>query len=272
MLKEARYLLVKEFENSYNLVKSSKPHAVFANEKLRHSLQVLGAGNYIIKHESYFLNKSADFLDLVKTAVLLHDIARFDEIVKIFHKPQSLDHGIMGWEKLKGITLFNDICITLPIKHHGHMIEDFYADAEYQDINDQELKDTIEKIIFVIRDADKIANLHLITNDLDFITPIFVPHLHEVSCQKREISQDYINGFYTHKTQIRKDAKTQADYMLYYICWLFDINFNTSINFCKKLSIIPKLFKQLQTYHDDIHLNDRLETEMNSFLVSKFGI
>lgn len=272
MLNTAKKLLYSEFKKNYELVKSSKPHANFAKEKIHHSLQVLGAGNYIIKHEPWYALQTAEFIDLTKAAVLLHDISRFDEITKIFLKPQSLDHGLMGWEKLKQIPFFSDIRITLPVKHHGHIIEDFYADEEYKSIQDARLKEEVENIIFVIRDADKIANLHLIMNDLSYLTPIFVPYIDEVSSQERKISLQCVEGFHRHGTLVRNIAKTQADYMLYYICWLFDLNYKSSAEFCIKLKVVSRLFKQLQSYHDDQKLNDSLEAEMMSFLNHKFGV
>ncbi len=71
----------------------------------------------------------------------------------------------MGCEKLRRIPEYDNILITLPVKHHGHLIEDFYTDSEYRNIEDRTIKEQVEKIIFTIRDADKIANFNLMMND-----------------------------------------------------------------------------------------------------------
>ena len=81
MLENALNLLYSEYERCLSIVKNSDFHIRYAEEKIHHSLQVLGAGNYIIKHEKWFQKQNEDFIDMVKTAVLLHDVARFEEII-----------------------------------------------------------------------------------------------------------------------------------------------------------------------------------------------
>lgn len=54
MLKNALNLLYSEYERCLSIVMSSDFHVRYAEEKIHHSLQVLGAGNYIIKHEKWF--------------------------------------------------------------------------------------------------------------------------------------------------------------------------------------------------------------------------
>ena len=51
MLKKAKNLLWEEYRKNYPVVKDSPYYAEYADEKIRHSLQVLGAGNYIVRHE-----------------------------------------------------------------------------------------------------------------------------------------------------------------------------------------------------------------------------
>ena len=97
---------------------------------------------------------------------MLHDIARFDEIRERFLGAKGpFDHSVAGGEKLRKIPLYSDVRITLPIKHHGHLIGDFYKDEEYCAIADPVLKEEVEKILFLIRDADKIANFNLMMYD-----------------------------------------------------------------------------------------------------------
>ena len=84
MLDGARKLLLDEYYGNREIVAVSPHYAAYADEKYRHSLQVLGAGNFIIRHEPWFAGRGEEFVDLAKTAVLLHDIARFDEIRERF--------------------------------------------------------------------------------------------------------------------------------------------------------------------------------------------
>ena len=272
MLKEARNFLQDEFEKNYFIVKDNPYFATFAKEKIHHSLQVLGAGNYILRHEPWFADKNDNFIELAGTAILLHDIARFDEIREKYRKPQDFDHGVAGAKKLRQILLYDDIRITLPIKHHGHLIEEFYADVEYQNIDDDNLKEEVTNIIFAIRDADKIANFNLITHDLEILEALFVPKPEKLKTNSRQISEDVLGNFYAHKTLDREKFKTQADYMLSYIAWIFDINYKSSLMFCRKLNIVHKLFKHMMFYHDNKELNDKLEWEMDKYIKHRFGI
>ena len=135
MLNEAHNLLENKYLKCFHTVKSDAYYASFANEKKRHSLQVLGAGNYLIRHIEWLKNKSPEYIELIKTAVFLHDIGRFDDIESRFLHGKACDHGIEGCNYLRKTELFNDIRICLPIKHHGHVIKDLYDDKEYQSIN-----------------------------------------------------------------------------------------------------------------------------------------
>lgn len=54
MLDGARKLLLDEYYGNREIVAVSPHYAAYADEKYRHSLQVLGAGNFIIRHEPWF--------------------------------------------------------------------------------------------------------------------------------------------------------------------------------------------------------------------------
>lgn len=272
MQKNAEYLLREEYKRNYKIVKDSPYFMQYANEKMKHSVQVLGAGNYIIKHEPWFAKNDDEFNDLVKTAVLLHDVARFDEISMLCKGCcESLDHGVMGCEKLKKIPEYNNILITLPIKHHGHLIADFYADTEYKDIDDAILREKVEKIIFVIRDADKIANFNLMMSDAKIFVPLFVPSLEKMDDKRQEISQNVLDNFYEQVPIRRSEVKTRADHMLSYIGWIYDINYLTSIVFCQRLNLINRMFDTLLHFHDDFLLNEKMRLFINEYIEKRFG-
>ena len=273
MLQQAWQLLRKDYKKCLEKVKDSEFFTAYAEEKYIHSQQVLGAGNYILKHEPWFAQKSQEFIDMTKAAVLLHDIGRFAQICGQYHdRDAKFDHGPMGAEILKQIPEFNDIRITLPIKHHGHLIEDFYADEEWKSINDENLKDEIEQIIFAIRDADKIANFNLIMYDKKMLMPLFVPYLENVKDKRRIISDRVLEDFFAHTTVKHANIATQADDMLTYIGWIYDINYSSSIDFCKKLNLTNMMFDTLQTFHDDKELNVRLKRELNDYINKRFNL
>ena len=131
MYEKAKNLLHNEYLRNFEIVKDSFYHKSFANEKIRHSLQVAGVGNGILRNEPYFKNKSPEFIEIAKTAILLHDIFRFSEITIKYKTGEKVDHGVMGADFLRNIPEFNTPLIILPVKHHGHMIEALYEDDEY---------------------------------------------------------------------------------------------------------------------------------------------
>ena len=270
MLKNALNLLYSEYERCLSIVKNSDFHIRYAEEKIHHSLQVLGAGNYIIKHEKWFQKQNEDFIDMVKTAVLLHDIARFEEIIGLWNKTPRIDHGVVGSKKLRDIPEYNDIRITLPIKHHGHVKEKFYEDEEYLAIKDDKLRDEVEHIFWLIRDADKIANFNIVCYETEKYMPLFVPNPNQTPSSELKISSEVVGDFRRHKTVDYYLRQTAADHSLTFISWFFDLNYKASVTFCRKLNLVKLMFDGLQNYHNNKLLNEELRKEVDDFLNTHF--
>ena len=130
--KKEENILNDYYKKCLKKVEKNEFLVMYAQEKLKHSYQVVGAGNYIMRHEDIFAkNKDKDFLRSAKLAYLFHDIGRFEEIEKHFANPnQKHDHSILSYEILKTLPEYAKPEILLPIKHHGHMIEDLYKDED----------------------------------------------------------------------------------------------------------------------------------------------
>lgn len=250
MLKEAWQLLDLQFNQCYEIVKKDEFYRGYALEKLRHSKQVAGAGNYIIPKIEWLKEKSPEYVEMVRTAVLLHDVCRFSEIAYRFKNKGSYDHGVEASELLKHTPIFNDIRIWLPIKHHGHRIEDLYNDGVFQDIADKQLQKEIELICFIIRDADKIANLHMMVNE-ENIRPLFFGKSTGNEYKDGQISQIVKEVAFKNVTTPRFDEATVGDHITGYISWFFDINYKYSIDYCERLNVISGLFDIFEKYCSD---------------------
>jgi hypothetical protein len=198
-------------------------------------MQVFGAGNYLVRRIEWLKNKSPEYIEMVRTAVLLHDVFRFEEIKLLAQGYEQIDHGVEGAKFLQNSQLFNDIRIWFPIKHHGHIIDDLYADEEYQNLP-EDLREEIKLICFIVRDADKIANLHMLANEPN-IRVIFL------SSGTGNLQKDYsISDFakkdaFSGKTVRRIQECTIADRMLSYLSWYNDIYYRYSVEFCSKLKV-----------------------------------
>ena len=116
MLDKAKQLLKQTYQSCLQEIQHIPHFKINADEKYTHSLQVLGAGNYLLKHEKFFTGKSPKFTELVKTALVLHDIARFEEIIVKYKTLQDYDHGVEGAKLLQNIPLYNDILIFFRIE------------------------------------------------------------------------------------------------------------------------------------------------------------
>ena len=246
------YLLLKdEFEKCMAEVNEQPQWSAYAREKWRHSMQVMGAGNYLVRRVQWLQDKSDKYIDMVKTAILLHDVCRFAEISARFRENiQSFNHGAVAAEFLQKIPEFNDVRIWLPIRHHGHLIEELYADKEYQNIKDKNLQEEVERICFIIRDADKIANLRMMAYEPD-VLPLFLGKNKYVP-QEDGVISDLVRRNAFGKTTIPRDPRsTIADRLAAYLSWFRDINYQYAIDFCKKLDVISGLYKLFKHYCAD---------------------
>lgn len=270
LYQKAKKLLKAEYERNFEIVKDSLYHKSFVNEKIRHSLQVAGAGNGIVRNESYFKNKSADFVEIAKTAILLHDVFRFNEIRIRYQENKRVDHGEEGAKLLSELSDFNSPLIVLPVKHHGHMIEEFYADEAYFSIQDDNLKDEIKHIIFAVRDADKIANWQILTKEYESMRIVWLPYPDDRTESQGVITDNVWESFIKGEVVPRDYLKTNADCLVSVLAWVFDINYKYSIEYClrlKHLEGFEKIMKDLQIEQTKI---DIILNKVKTFISENF--
>jgi len=270
LYKKAKELLFKEYRENFEIVKNSSYHKTYMNEKIRHSLQVSGAGNGILAHEPYFMGQDEKFIDLARTAILLHDIYRFREIRLLFETGKRPDHGIMGAELLSQTPDFSNILIYLPIKHHGHMIECLYEDPVYLAQNEK-MQDKIKHIAFAVRDADKIANWYLLSHEWNSFKDVWIPYPNDFSLSQAKIS-DELWSFFARNKVAPYCCHTNADMIITVLCWLFDMNYPYSISFCKYHDLFNKLCNILQQMGVDKAQIAKIYQIMQDYVQNNFHI
>ena len=244
MLKEAYNLLQQQYDKCMQNVADDDFLVGYANEKYRHSMQVMGAGNYLIRRVDWLKNKPDNFIELVKTAIFLHDVFRFREIELYKDGCRDFDHGFEGGEFLRTLPMFSDIRIWLPIRHHGHLIEALYEDADYQNIADKNLQDEVRQICFLIRDADKIANLHMVANERNQWKLFFGSEIEKYSPKvDGKISEAVWQTAFAGATVPRGAWATVADRIVSFLSWYMDINYQCAIEFCDKLDVTKKILQ-----------------------------
>ena len=244
-LTKAKKLLNQEYQQRYK-ENVSCYHIEVMDEKIRHSYQVLGAGNFLLRHEPCFASLSPKEIDKLQAAVLLHDIGRFYEIL-MMKDGQFVDHGVYGAKMLAQIPEFNQKDIVLPIRHHGHLIEALYDDEEYKALLASEKK-LIKRNAFLVRDADKIANFYLLISHFDEYGPMFLVSSEYKDPNNKDVSGKVRKDFLNHKCVTRGDVCNLADKALCLWSWFYDINYDASFLFIKRLHILEKFFAFLSRY------------------------
>lgn len=271
LYEKAKKLLVAEYHQNFEAVRGSLFHETYMNEKIRHSFQVSGAGNGILAHEPYFAAKSNQFIDVARTAVLLHDIYRFREVRLLFETGQKIRHDILGAEFLEKTADFNDLLIWLPIKYHGQMIERFYEDATYLS-QDEKTQDELKHIAFAVRDADKIANWYLLAHAWEPIKSVWLKHPDDFSAAQTKIN-DVLWAYFARAEVAPNNLRdTNAEVLISVLCWLFDMNYTYSICFCKYHDLFGGLCDILRKMGVDEAKIAQVYHVMKNYVADKFNI
>jgi hypothetical protein len=247
-LNKAKEILDIEYNKWYVEIEDSYQKDLM-DEKIRHSYQVLGAGNFLLSHEDCFVNSSKLEIDKLKAIVLLHDVGRFYEAYQKT-KGEKLDHGVFGAEYLKQFPMFNDMYTYLAIKHHGHMIEELYEDEIYSDLlEDEQIK--VRNISFLVRDADKLANFYLLVSHFAEVKDLFFCKTSFETPYEININPKVMEDFLANRCVLKADCKNFADWALLVLSWIFDLNFKSSFLFMARLQIVDRLCQCFSCFWED---------------------
>lgn len=269
-IKKEEEILKKAFLDCMEKVKSEAFYETFAKEKIKHSMQVVGAGNYILKNCELFQNKDPEYLKLGKLVNLFHDIGRFKEIELLYKDPKSEhNHSYYSYEKLKELG-YSDLRLLLPIKQHGHLEDALEKDEEYRSVNEQKLKQEIEELFFLVRDADKIANLHLIKYDNRVFEDLFFAEL-SGDAKYAPVSSKVMAAFEKKVNVASCDRYSFTDRLLQIVCFGFEIHYKPSFDFISKYGLFDNIFEVMRKYNPDKQLQRYVEDSFNRFYEKKYN-
>ena len=231
---KAKILLDAEY-NTYYLGATEHAQKVM-DEKKAHSYQVLGVGNYLLKHEKAFQNYSPSEVQRLKATVLLHDLGRFYEVF-LHEDGGKVDHGVYGASLLAENPDFNRVDVILPVRHHGHLIEKLYEDADYLKLDENERREIL-KIIYLVRDADKVANFYLLARHFKEMENLFfLKSL--LDCKIKEPCSLVWDAFMKHSAVDVRNVKSFADQAVMYLACIYDLAYVSSFVLMDKLNILP---------------------------------
>lgn len=205
--------------------------------KIRHTYEVVQKSEYIAKG----LKLNEEDIELAKLIGLLHDIGRFEQVKQTsdFIDNEEFDHADYGVK-----VLFED-----------GMIRNFIEDNKYDEIikkaiynhNKYKIEDGLnEKELLhskIIRDADKLDNFRV--KEKEHFKNIFPSVYNPETLEYEEISDSVYDAIIRKKCVKSSDRKTQIDYWICFIGFIFDLNFDIALNYIKENNYIDKVIDRI---------------------------
>lgn len=263
-----RALLQKAFEESYAKIKDNEFCEQTALSKLKHSFQVLGMGNYLLRHEPLFKNKPADYIADCKAVCLLHDIGRFRELEFLFKDMNSHhNHALYSYQMLKEKGCTN-LRILLPIKHHTYDISLLETDEEFIKLQDDKLKIEIIEIYKLIKDADKLANLYIAKTKGRIFHDLLSKKIFQRPLDQN-ISENVWSSFSHYELVKTADVECLNDRLLQVIAFIFDFNFKSSFNFVTFHGLIDYLLNILAGHNLDQERQHDIENMVKAYIAER---
>ena len=226
----------KEYLKNYNVEDGS------IALKVRHTYEVVRKSEHIATG----LNLDKENIELAKTIAILHDIGRFEQI-KIYKEfnDKKIEHAEFGIK-----VLFED-----------NLIRKFVEDKKYDEIiskaiynhNKFKIEDNLSDVELlhckIVRDADKLDNFRV--KQEDKMENIFPKIYNEKTINYENISTKVYEDFMRHKCIKLDDRKTIVDYWVCVIAFIFDLNFDISLQYVKEKNYINTLIDRIQYKNSD---------------------
>lgn len=198
--------------------------------KIRHTYEVVKKSEYIAKG----LNLNEEDIELAKLIGLLHDIGRFEQVKQTndFIDNEEFDHANYGVK-----VLFEDGMIRNFINNNKYdkiIKKAIYNHNKYKiedELNEKELLHSK-----IIRDADKLDNFRV--KETESFGNIFPSVYNPKTLEYEEISDNVYNAIMRKECVNSLDRKTQIDYWICFIGFVFDLNFDISLNYIKEKNYI----------------------------------
>jgi len=206
--------------------------------KIKHTYEVVQKSEYIAKG----LNLNDEDIELAKLIGLLHDIGRFEQVKQTsdFTDNEKFDHADYGVK-----VLFAE-----------GMIRDFIEDNKYDEIikkaiynhNKYKIEDELnEKELLhskIIRDADKLDNFRV--KEKEDFKNIFPSRYNPETLAYESISDNVYKAILREQCVKSSDRKTQIDYWICFIGFVFDLNFDISLKYIKEKNYINIVIDRIQ--------------------------
>lgn len=266
------------YQESANKVPQNEFYHGSIMHKFKHSVEVLHIGQKIMAETPELKDRTNEFTVLAEKALLFHDVGRFEEAVKrceaekkgILVKASSnqYDHCEIGYNELKDVADYNDLRVLFAVRYHGKMIEDAFASDMWQEVLKSPNKDDALKILYLVRDADKMANLYVIKNDNHLCKDVFYKQLTKEALNA-PISPVVMEQFFQKKVVLFPTIYSFADAILRVISWIFDLNYQKTKEIFVNRGYGDYLLNELAKYHENAKDIEEIRKVVNSNLGGK---
>ena len=209
--------------------------------KIKHTYEVAKKSEYIANG----LRLDKENIELAKIIALLHDIGRFEQIKEFGEfNDKKIEHAEFGVKVLFDNGLirkfieenkYDNIIYKAIYNHNKYKIE--------ENLNENELLQCK-----IIRDADKLDNFRV--KEKDKLEDIFPKIYNEKTINYETISEKVYEDFMQHKCIKLEDRKTIIDYWVCVIAFIFDLNFNISLQYVKENNYIDILVNRIEYKND----------------------
>lgn len=229
--------------------------------KFKHSVEVFYIGKKIMETTPELEEVGEEFRDYACKALLFHDVGRFEEAVKNYEKEKknvflkaasnTFDHGRIGYELLKNNSVYGDLRVLCAVLNHGKMMDDILCSGMWQnEVVTSPHFDEIKKNLYLVRDADKLANLRVIVQEDHLKKDLFYKQLTK-DAMRAPVSDVVMQQFFEQKVILFPTVYSFADRILQVLSWIYDLNYVKSIEIFNKEKYGDYLLSQLVEYHSN---------------------
>ncbi len=197
----------------------------YNSHKIRHSLWVLETGRNLIIKIQENTPLSSEFKNRAEIVFILHDLGRFyQNNGERVLKNSEYEHGDKSY-KLAQIAQYDE-WICLAIKYHNKYSHlPLLEEPSFLSMNPKEQEETLF-LAKLARDADKLQNMIYTVFNIDHILKL---DPYSENLKREDISEINREDVKKHVQIDRKNIYSVWDYLLSTLCWIFDINFQESV-------------------------------------------
>lgn len=221
------------------------------NLKYNHSLRVAN----LCEEIANYLSLDKEQTSLITLIGLLHDIGRFEQYskYKTFSDVNSIDHA--GY--------------AVNILFDENLIRKFIKEDKYDEIIKKSIYAhnklsvlptyTDEEKLYskIIRDADKIDILYILSNQAK-----------EIEIDEEIVSDEVIGCFLNKKLVDKKYIKTELDNLIANMAYVYDINFDFSLNILKQRDYVNIAIDSLSLKEENsIIIFSKLKDQINEDII-----